>query len=127
MNLEQILEYIKDNGLDSKSRSQKNVYRRHYLINRLYKTDKFTTIYLGQIFNRDHSTIINSLRKHEELKNDKFYQNIVQEVANMFNDSQSDIEKVKRNIYDDVAKATNLEKLRRVRRWIKEGKYQTQN
>lgn len=127
MNLEQILNYIKENGLDSKSRYQSNVYRRHYLINKLYKTGKFTTIHLGYIFKRDHSTIINSLRKHEELKQDKFYQNIVQEAANMFNDSQFDIEKVKRNIYDDVAKATNLEKLRRVRRWIKEGKYQTQN
>lgn len=32
----------------------------------------------------------------------------------------------KRNIFDDVAKATNYEKLRRIRRWLNEGRYDYQ-
>jgi hypothetical protein len=32
----------------------------------------------------------------------------------------------KRNIFEDVAKATNYEKLRRVRRWLNEGRYNHQ-
>ena len=31
-----------------------------------------------------------------------------------------------RNIFDDIAKASNLEKLRRIRRWLDEGKYNHQ-
>jgi hypothetical protein len=34
--------------------------------------------------------------------------------------------KQRRNIFDDVAKATNLEKLRRIRRWNNEGRYDHQ-
>jgi hypothetical protein len=32
----------------------------------------------------------------------------------------------KRNIFDDIAKATNYERLRRIRRWNNEGRYDHQ-
>jgi hypothetical protein len=32
----------------------------------------------------------------------------------------------KRNIFDDINKATNYERLRRVRRWLNEGRYDHQ-
>jgi len=33
----------------------------------------------------------------------------------------------RRNIFDDIAKATNLEKLQQIRRWLKQGRYDHQN
>jgi anti-sigma28 factor (negative regulator of flagellin synthesis) len=32
----------------------------------------------------------------------------------------------RRNIFDDIAKATNYERLRRIRRWLNEGRYDYQ-
>ena len=125
MNLEQIKEYIESEQLNGKSREHFYVFRRHYLCWALYKTNQLTLSQIGRMFNRNHATIIHSIRKHEELKNDKLYRGITESCQELMSEPLI-FTKQRRNIFDDIAKASNLEKLRRIRRWLNEGRYDHQ-
>jgi len=125
MNLEQVKEYIETEELNGRSREQFNVFRRHYLCYALYRTRELTLSEIGRIFNRDHSTVLHSIRKHEELKNDKFYKKKIESCVQLMEEPLT-FSRQKRNIFEDVAKATNYEKLRRIRRWLNEGRYDYQ-
>lgn len=126
MNIEQIKEYIQAEDLNGKSREQFYVYRRHYLCWALYSTNQLTLTQIGRMFNRNHATVLNSIRKHEELKNDKLYRGLIKTCQELMAEPLT-FTKQRRNIFDDIAKATNLEKLRRIRRWLNEGRYDHQN
>lgn len=125
MNLEQVKEYIESEGLNGKSREQFYVFRRHYLCYALYRTQELTLSEIGRIFKRDHSTVLHSIRKHEELKNDRLYQKMIEDCVQLMSEPLT-FSRQKRNIFDDIAKASNLEKLRRIRRWLNEGRYDHQ-
>jgi hypothetical protein len=126
MNLEQVKEYIQAEELNGKSREQFYVFRRHYLCWALYRSQELTLTEIGRMFNRDHSTVLHCIRKHEELKNDKLYQKMTETCQELMAEPIT-FTKQRRNIFDDIAKATNLEKLRRIRRWLNEGRYDHQN
>jgi len=125
MNIEQVKEYIESEGLNGRSREQFYVFRRHYLCYALYRTQELTLSEIGSIFNRDHSTVLHSIRKHEELKNDRLYQKKIESCIQLMSEPLT-FSRQKRNIFEDVAKATNYEKLRRIRRWLNEGRYDHQ-
>lgn len=125
MNIEQVKEYIKSEGLNGRSREQFYVFRRHYLCYALYRTQELTLGEVGKLFNRDHSTVLNSIRKHEELKNDRLYKKMIEDCVQLMAEPLT-FTRQKRNIFEDVAKAYNLEKLRRIRRWLNEGRYDHQ-
>jgi hypothetical protein len=125
MNIEQVKEYIESEGLNGRSREQFYVFRRHYLCWALYQTKCFTLSEVGRLFNRTHCTTFNSIRKHEELKTDRLYQKMTESCVQLMSEPLT-FTKQRRNIFDDVAKATNLEKLRRIRRWNNEGRYDHQ-
>lgn len=125
MNIEQVKEYIESEELNGRSREQFYVFRRHYLCYALYRTQELTLSEIGRIFNRDHSTVLHSIRKHEELKNDRLYQKMIEDCVELMSEPLT-FSRQKRNIFEDVAKATNYEKLRRVRRWLNEGRYDHQ-
>lgn len=125
MNIEQVKEYIESEGLNGRSREQFYVFRRHYLCYALYRTQELTLSEIGKIFNRDHSTVLHSIRKHEELKNDKLYQKKIESCIQLMSEPLT-FSRQKRNIFEDIAKATNYEKLRRIRRWLNEGRYDHQ-
>lgn len=125
MNIEQIKEYIDTEELNGRSREQFYVFRRHYLCYALYRTQELTLSEIGRIFKRDHSTVLHSIRKHEELKNDRLYQKMIEDCVELMSEPLT-FSRQKRNIFEDVAKATNYEKLRRVRRWLNEGRYDHQ-
>jgi hypothetical protein len=125
MNIEQVKEYIESEGLNGRSREQFYVFRRHYLCYALYRTQELTLGEIGNIFNRDHSTVLHSIRKHEELQNDKFYKKKIESCVQLMSEPLT-FSRQKRNIFEDVAKATNYEKLRRIRRWLNEGRYDYQ-
>lgn len=125
MNLEQVKEYIETEELNGRSREQFYVFRRHYLCYALYRTQELTLSEIGRIFKRDHSTVLHSIRKHEELKNDRLYQKMIEDCVQLMSEPLT-FSRQKRNIFEDVAKATNYEKLRRVRRWLNEGRYDHQ-
>jgi hypothetical protein len=125
MNIEQVKEYIESEGLNGRSREQFYVFRRHYLCYALYRTQELTLSEIGALFNRDHSTILHSIRKHEELKTDKLYQKKIESCIQLMAEPLT-FSRQKRNIFEDVAKATNYTKLKRIRRWLNEGRYDYQ-
>jgi hypothetical protein len=125
MNIEQVKEYIESEGLNGRSREQFYVFRRHYLCYALYRTQELTLGEIGALFNRDHSTVLNSIRKHEELKTDKLYQKKIESCVQLMAEPLV-FSRQKRNIFEDVAKATNYTKLKRIRRWLNEGRYDYQ-
>jgi hypothetical protein len=125
MNIEQVKEYIESEGLNGRSREQFYVFRRHYLCYALYRTQELTLGEIGNIFNRDHSTVLHSIRKHEELQNDKLYKKKIESCVQLMAEPLV-FSRQKRNIFEDVTKATNYEKLRRIRRWLNEGRYDYQ-
>ena len=125
MNIEQVKEYIESEGLNGRSREQFYVFRRHYLCYALYRTQELTLGEIGNIFNRDHSTVLHSIRKHEELQNDKLYKKKIESCVQLMAEPLT-FSRQKRNIFEDVTKATNYEKLRRIRRWLNEGRYDYQ-
>ena len=125
MNIEQVKEYIESEGLNGRSREQFYVFRRHYLCYALYRTQELTLGEIGNIFNRDHSTVLHSIRKHEELQNDKLYKKKIESCVQLMAEPLV-FSRQKRNIFEDVAKATNYTKLKRIRRWLNEGRYDYQ-
>ena len=125
MNIEQVKEYIESEGLNGRSREQFYVFRRNYLCYALYRTQELTLGEIGNIFNRDHSTVLHSIRKHEELQNDKFYKKKIESCVQLMAEPLT-FSRQKRNIFEDITKATNYEKLRRIRRWLNEGRYDYQ-
>ena len=125
MNIEQVKEYIESEGLNGRSREQFYVFKRHYLCYALYRTQELTLSEIGALFNRDHSTVLNSIRKHEELKTDKLYQKKIESCIQLMAEPLT-FSRQKRNIFEDVAKATNYTKLKRIRRWLNEGRYDYQ-
>ena len=125
MNIEQVKEYIESEGLNGRSREQFYVFRRHYLCYALYRTQELTLSEIGTLFNRDHSTVLHCIRKHEELKTDKLYQKKIESCIQLMAEPLI-FSRQKRNIFEDVAKATNYTKLKRIRRWLNEGRYDYQ-
>ena len=123
MNFEQVLEYIKQEDLGCKSREQFYVFRRHYLINAIYQTRQFTLAQIGSFFNRDYSTVLHSVRKHQDLKRDKLYQRINEGCAKMLCERIT-FSKQRRNIFDDLEKANNVSMLKRIKRYYKAGYYE---
>lgn len=125
MNIEQVREYIESEGLNGRSREQFYVFRRHYLCWALYRSQELTLGEVGKLFNRDHSTVLHSIRKHEELKTDRLYQKMTESCVQLMAEPLT-FTRQRRNIFEDINKATNLEKLRRIRRWNNEGRYDHQ-
>ncbi len=61
-------EYISAEGLNTKSRRRDIVYRRMYLFKYLKQMQDKTLTEIGNLFNRDHSTIIHGLKTFEDVK-----------------------------------------------------------
>jgi hypothetical protein len=126
VNLDLVIQFIKEKGLDQKCRKREKAYVRQYLIYKLRNTNLYAWSELGKLFNRDHSTMIYAYRQHEALKSDRFYLRSIQEAANVFDDATLQYVPEPRDIFVDIQKANNLDGLRRIKRWIKEGLYELQ-
>jgi hypothetical protein len=126
VNLDLVIQFIKEKGLDQKCRKREKAYVRHYLIYKMYSTNLYGWSEIGRIFNRDHATMINSKKQHEALKRDKLYLHMIREAADLFDDAVLQYVPEPRDIFVDIQKANNLDGLRRIKRWIKEGLYELQ-
>ena len=69
--------------------------------------------------------MLHSIRKHEELKTDRLYQKMTESCVQLMAEPLT-FTRQRRNIFEDISKATNYERLRRVRRWLNEGRYDHQ-
>tara|TARA_R110000782_G_C14661053_1_gene397846 strand:+ start:316 stop:732 length:417 start_codon:yes stop_codon:yes gene_type:complete len=66
IDLEEVKEYIKENGLDVKSRKRHIVDQRSYLCCYMRVNDMSLT-QIGEMFNQHYATVIHSLGKYEAL------------------------------------------------------------
>lgn len=68
---EKIKQLIEQDDLASKSQKQKHVHRRHYLFYLLRERVGMTLESIGELFNRDHATVIHGIniyKSREEMK-----------------------------------------------------------
>lgn len=72
-------EVMKNHALKTKSRWQPLVWKRYALFNFL-RSNNFTLSFIGDLVNRDHTTVINGLKGYNELKRYKDFQAIVHEI-----------------------------------------------
>ena len=68
MTLQEIKDYICEEGLDTKSRKREVVYRRIYLFKYLQQMEGLTLTAIGKMFNKDHATVIHGLRTFDNVK-----------------------------------------------------------
>jgi hypothetical protein len=68
MTLQEIKDYICEEGLDTKCRKREVVYRRIYLFKYLQQMEGLTLTAIGNIFNKDHATVIHGLRTFDNVK-----------------------------------------------------------
>lgn len=65
---QQVQTYIDVSGIDLKSRKREQIYRRYYLINFLKEKTDLSLNAIGDIFKKDHSSIVHSIRAAKELE-----------------------------------------------------------
>ena len=69
--IESVKGYVISKGLDSKSRKQKAVYERYYLYKYIKDHTFLTLAEIGEIFDRDHATVLHGLNEFEKYKDDE--------------------------------------------------------
>lgn len=74
--LETIQEIIETENLTFRNRQHHVAHKRYFLMNYLRKNTLFTWEKIGNVFERDHATVINAIKRHDEFMefNDSVYQ-----------------------------------------------------
>jgi hypothetical protein len=82
---QEIINYIRENGLDTKSRAREYSYRRMFLFSLLHKQG-LTLQAIADIFHRTHATIIHGIRTdaHFIKTNDEIYKLHIQKELELF-------------------------------------------
>jgi len=120
--IEKAFAFIERDNLKSKTRKREIVYRRHYLMYFL-RNCGLTFSQVGEAFGTDHSRAIYGFNCHVNLLhvNDKVYKF---EISEYMKELQNFEYKVKsRDLFIDIDKCKNLEALKRIKRWMEEGRY----
>lgn len=117
--IEELKEYIEENGLATKNRAREVVDQRGYLYKHIRTKYGYSFARIGAMFNRDHGTVIHGIREYEYLKGTKEYVNNICVLINKFH-IDSDIQYLnkslsRKNIIVVEIKEEQLEKLTRFR------------
>ena len=118
--IEQIKELIAKDGLLTKSRNRDIVDRRSYLYYKL-KEEGYSLTNIGKLFDKNHATIINGIKKHEfyTMHNDYSYSRNIKHYIELLDDSY-----IKpRSLKDDILRCTNTTELKLIQERIIMGKY----
>ena len=124
MIIEKVKEYIAAEGLDTPSREQVLRYKRHYICYRLKRYSRFKLYEIGNLMNRHHATVLNSIKAHHDLKKDRVYLDTIQETKDFFDRIKFDEEITKRDLYKDVRCATSLYSLNKIKDYMNKGAYE---
>jgi hypothetical protein len=127
MILEKVKQYIEAEGLNTPSREQVLRYKRHYICYRLKRYSRFKLYEIGNLMNRHHATVLNSIRAHHDLKRDKVYLDTIQETKQFFDGIKFDEEIIKRDLFKDVQCATSLYSLNKIKDYMDKGAYNHYN
>ena len=121
--VEKIEQLIEQYDLASKSRERDKVYFRSYIY-WLLREDGWIMSDIGNLFNRDHATVINGLKVHEAYyKKDKVYMRFVRKLDEIFNPSIDEIMIAKDTIFHDIMNCHNTTELRLIKEKIVTGWY----
>lgn len=121
--IEKAFYFIDRDNLKSKSRKRELVYKRHFLMYFL-RSKGLTFSQVGEAFNTDHSRAIYGVKCHKNMMqiNDKVYKGQVNEYSKELQNFEYKIKM--RDLFIDVEKCKNLESLKRIKRWMDEGRYE---
>ena len=118
--LEKILELIEKDGLVSKNRHRHLIDKRSYMFNAL-REEGFTFQKIGELFKRNHATIINGIKKHKHLTKHKDYDYTIN--TKLYKEElQSDYIEP-RSLEDDVIRCQDLKELKLIQERLIMGKY----
>ena len=121
--VEKIEQLIEQYDLASKSRERDKVYFRSYIY-WLLREDGWIMSDIGNLFNRDHATVINGLKVHEAYyKKDKVYMRFVKKLDEIFNPTIDEIMVAKDTIFHDIMNCHNTTELRLIKEKIVSGWY----
>jgi len=82
--INELRQYIIDNGLNKKDRHPETVYKRDYLYNYMKTILVMNLTEIGREFKRGHATVIHGLKTGQNLVNDKYFNSITKEVQLFF-------------------------------------------
>lgn len=121
--LDKINKLIQEYDLASKSHKRDKVYLRSYLYS-ILREDGWIMSDIGNLFNRDHATVINGLKVHEAYyKKDKVYMRFVRKLDEIFNPTIDEIMMAKDTIFHDIMNCHNTTELRLIKEKIVSGWY----
>ena len=75
--IEEVKQYIEENGLAGKKRVREYVDQRNYLYKHIRTKYGYSFSRISAMFNRDHATVIHGIKSHDALKGTKEYVNNV--------------------------------------------------
>ena len=127
--IQQVEELILKDNLSSKSRQRDKVYKRSYLYSILIEMG-FNLTETGKLFNRDHATVINALKVHDEFYDkDKVYMRYIKHYDQIFRPVSEipkqfiSVDVQKDSIFDDIINCHNTTELRMIKDKILAGGY----
>lgn len=126
-----IHELIQQYDLKTKNRRREVLFKRYYLYNELRKAG-LNLMQIGEIFDKDHSSIIHGLRTHEDLLacRNADYVAETRTIAEYLEGSElPDLKRFYKpkdvyDIYLDVLNASNMQQFKRIKRRVKMGIYE---
>lgn len=120
-NIEKIKELIQRDRLYTKNRTHELVYRRAFLMHELRSTG-MTLKEIGDMFKRDHATVLHSLRTHEWMTstNDKLYLECICEYQFLLDNVDRESA---RDLTTDILKCNSYATLKIIKSRIKRGIY----
>lgn len=89
--IERVQNYI--NTMELKSRKDKYKFKRYYLMKYLRKNSTLSLDFIGNMFGKNHATVINALKKVDNLEKYEDYQEAVSGVSVEFPMSGMSIDK----------------------------------
>lgn len=121
--IEKALYFVERDNLNAKTRKREVVYKRHFIMYFL-RSKGFTFAQVGAVFNTDHSRAIYGFKCHVAMMeiNDKVYKAQINEYSKELQHFEYKIKM--RDLFIDVEKCKNLESLKRIKRWMDEGRYE---
>ena len=118
--IDKIKEIIQEYDLASKSRDRDKVYHRAYFYS-LLREEGWHLSKIGRLFNRNHATIINALKIHDNYYGkDKIYMRYIKQFEDIF---RASVEVPKETIFQDIMNCHNTTQLRLIKDKIVKGWY----
>jgi hypothetical protein len=110
-------------NLTSNSRKRDLVYKRYYIYFELKKCN-LSLEFIGNMVNRDHSSVIHGIKQHQYYyKCDKLYDDAIAEIREYLHPSKILKELPKYSIFEDIINCNNTTDLRIIKDRIANNQY----